>query len=39
LDDGTVRARLLVADDHAFMRERIKAIVATTSDLEVVGET
>jgi len=38
LDEGTVRARLLVADDHAFMRAGIKAIIATTTDLEVVGE-
>ncbi len=32
------KARLLIVDDHTFMREGIKAIVATTSDLEVVGE-
>jgi DNA-binding NarL/FixJ family response regulator len=31
-------ARLLVVDDHAFMRVAIKAILATDSSLEVVGE-
>jgi DNA-binding NarL/FixJ family response regulator len=32
------KARLLVVDDQAFMRVAIKAILATDSSLEVVGE-
>jgi NarL family two-component system response regulator LiaR len=34
----TPRARLLVVDDHAFMREGIKAILERDASLEVVGE-
>jgi PleD family two-component response regulator len=30
--------RILVVDDHDFMREGIKAILAAAGDLEVVGE-
>ena len=32
------KARLLVVDDHAFMRVAINAILARDSSLEVVGE-
>lgn len=30
--------RLLIADDHAIVREGLRALLATESDLEVVGE-
>jgi len=30
--------RVLLADDHALMREGLRALLATTSDIEVVGE-
>jgi len=32
------RIRVLVADDHALMRQGIKALLAATDDIEVVGE-
>jgi len=34
----TARARLMIVDDHAFMRAGIKAILAEDASLEVVGE-
>ena len=30
--------RVLLADDHALMREGLRALLATTPDIEVVGE-
>ena len=30
--------RVLLADDHALMREGLRALLATTSDIEIVGE-
>jgi DNA-binding NarL/FixJ family response regulator len=36
--EQATRARLLVVDDHAFMREGIKAILHRDASLEVVGE-
>lgn len=30
--------RVLLADDHALMREGLRALLATTTDIEVVGE-
>ena len=38
LSEEATRARLLVVDDHAFMREGIKAILGMDASLEVVGE-
>jgi DNA-binding NarL/FixJ family response regulator len=38
VQQGTLKARLLVVDDHAFMRVAIGAILANDSSLEVVGE-
>jgi NarL family two-component system response regulator LiaR len=32
------KVRVLVADDHALMREGVKALLAATDDIEVVGE-
>jgi DNA-binding NarL/FixJ family response regulator len=32
------KVRVLVADDHALMREGVKALLRATDDLEVVGE-
>jgi DNA-binding NarL/FixJ family response regulator len=32
------RIRVLIADDHALMREGVKALLAATFDLDVVGE-
>ena len=32
------RARLLVVDDHAFMRAAVKAVLARDETVEVVGE-
>ena len=31
--------RVFVVDDHALVREGLKAILATQSDIEVVGES
>jgi len=33
-----VRIRVLLADDHALLREGLRALLATTPDIEVVGE-
>ncbi len=33
-----MRIRVLLADDHALMREGLRALLATTPDIEVVGE-
>jgi len=38
MGQGTPKARLLVVDDHAFMRVAINAILTRDSSLEVVGE-
>jgi DNA-binding NarL/FixJ family response regulator len=38
MNQGAPKARLLVVDDHAFMRVAINAILTTDSSLEVVGE-
>ena len=38
MEQGAPRARLLVVDDHAFMRVAINAILTRDSSLEVVGE-
>ena len=38
MDQGAPKARLLVVDDHAFMRVAINAILTKDSSLEVVGE-
>ena len=38
MKQGAPKARLLVVDDHAFMRVAINAILTTDSSLEVVGE-
>jgi DNA-binding NarL/FixJ family response regulator len=32
------RIRVLVADDHALMREGVRALLSATADIEVVGE-
>jgi DNA-binding NarL/FixJ family response regulator len=32
------KIRILIADDHALMREGVKSLLAATDDLEVVGE-
>jgi DNA-binding NarL/FixJ family response regulator len=32
------RYRILIADDHAILREGVRALLATADDLEVVGE-
>lgn len=32
------RSRILIADDHAIMRDGLRALLATADDLEVVGE-
>src|SRR5512134_2826877 len=32
------RHRILIADDHAILREGVRALLATADDLEVVGE-
>lgn len=32
------KIRVLIADDHALMREGVKALLAATDDIEVVGE-
>lgn len=37
-NDG-VRARLLVAEDHALVREGLRLLVSTCPDLTIVGET
>ena len=34
----TVKARLLVVDDHAFMRAGTKAVLSTQPGFEVIGE-
>lgn len=34
----SARARLLIVDDHAFMRAGVKALLAGDTSLEVVGE-
>lgn len=34
----TTRIRVLIADDHAIVRQGLRAIVADTEDLEVAGE-
>lgn len=34
----SAKVRVLVADDHALMREGIRALLRTTEDIEVVGE-
>ena len=33
-----MKIRVLLADDHALMREGLRALLATTTDIEVVGE-
>ena len=38
MEQGKPNARLLVVDDHAFMRVAINAILARDSSIEVVGE-
>ena len=38
MEQGTPRAKVLVVDDHAFMRVAINAILTMDSSLEVVGE-
>ncbi len=38
MEQGAPKARLLVVDDHAFMRVAINAILTRASSLEVVGE-
>ena len=38
LSEQATRAKLLVVDDHAFLREGIKAILHRDASLEVVGE-
>jgi DNA-binding NarL/FixJ family response regulator len=38
MERGAPRAKVLVVDDHAFMRVAINAILTTDSSLEVVGE-
>ena len=38
MEQGAPKARLLVVDDHAFMRVAINAILTMDSSLEVVGE-
>jgi DNA-binding NarL/FixJ family response regulator len=35
---ATKRARVLIAEDHALVREGLRAMLASTEDLEVVGE-
>jgi DNA-binding NarL/FixJ family response regulator len=37
-DSTTKRARLLIAEDHALVREGLRAMLAGEPDLEVVGE-
>ncbi len=32
------RTRVVIADDHALMREGIRALLAKADDIEVVGE-
>ena len=32
------KIRVLIADDHGLMREGVKALLAATDDIEVVGE-
>ena len=32
------RIRVVIADDHALLREGIRALLATAEDVEVVGE-
>ena len=34
---GSGRARILLVDDHAILREGISALLALESDLEVIG--
>lgn len=34
----TTRIRVLIADDHALMREGVRALLALADDIEVVGE-
>jgi DNA-binding NarL/FixJ family response regulator len=38
MDSTTKRARLLIAEDHALVREGLRAMLAGEPDLEVVGE-
>ena len=38
MEQGAPKAKLLVVDDHAFMRVAINAILTSDSSLEVVGE-
>lgn len=38
VQDNTARARLLIVDDHAFMRAGIRAIFGSDTSLEVTGE-
>jgi NarL family two-component system response regulator LiaR len=38
LDDEVRPAKLLIADDHVFMRAGVRTILSTAPDLEVVGE-
>ena len=33
-----MRASILIADDHAILREAIRSLLAEQQDLEVVGE-
>ena len=37
-DTGNVTVRVLLADDHPVVREGLRALIATTGDLEVVAE-
>ncbi|MDQ4127928.1 MAG: response regulator transcription factor [Actinomycetota bacterium] len=37
-EESASRARLLIADDHALVREGIRAVLEAEPDLEVVGE-
>jgi two-component system chemotaxis response regulator CheB len=38
MERGAPKAKVLVVDDHAFMRVAINAILTRDSSLEVVGE-
>jgi DNA-binding NarL/FixJ family response regulator len=35
---STTKIRVLIADDHAILREGVRALLATTEDIEVVGQ-
>jgi DNA-binding NarL/FixJ family response regulator len=38
MEAALARIRVLIADDHTLMREGVRALLAATDDLEVVGE-